>query len=247
MNKRYQNNPLRSIRSREMRSLLSLLGLVGLVIIVPLILEKVYFYFPLSEDTRWIRDLKPDTLNRFIGKDSSLFSPGIKKNNLPFNRDQRALEFFDPNTASEETWKKFQLADYKIRMIKKYLKKGGHFFQPEDLSRMYSLNKDEINQIRPFVKIKKDSYAEFSDRNRGYRRFSTQVSPQGHDALGKISLNSGGYEDFRKLGSLNSHEIYEILNFRARNGPFSDIRELKNLKIIDLSTYNRIEKSLTLK
>ena len=69
------------------------------------------------------------------------------------------LFYFDPNTISESGWKKLGLRDKTIQTIEKYLNKGGHFYKPEDLQKIYGLHKDEYERLGPYVKIETKTLA----------------------------------------------------------------------------------------
>lgn len=235
------------LNRREMKSLISLLILIGFVIFLPICFEKIYLNSPLSEDTRWMNQIQMDTLLETYSESSQEIHfnkelPSISKDSLKIGSF-----FFDPNKASFLTWKKFHIPDFKIQRILKYILKGGHFYKPEDLHKIYGLNDGEIQTIIPFVKISENlksekTYPNFRrDPKIGIKSFPYNTSEY------KIPLNSARFQDFWRTGLLNRNEIWDIINFRERNGPFSDIRELKNLKLVDISTYNKIEKKLTLK
>ena len=64
------------------------------------------------------------------------------------------LFYFDPNTLDLAGWQRIGLQDKTINTILNYRKKGGRFRQPEDLRKIYSLQKEEADLLIPYVQIK---------------------------------------------------------------------------------------------
>src|SRR5215831_17229961 len=52
-------------------------------------------------------------------------------------KTQAQLFYFDPNTLDETGWKKLGISDKTIHTIINYRNKGGHFYKPEDIRRIY--------------------------------------------------------------------------------------------------------------
>ena len=63
------------------------------------------------------------------------------------------LFYFDPNTITTSDWKRLGLRDKTIKTIENYLSKGGHFYKPDDLQKIYGLHDDEYERLRPYIKI----------------------------------------------------------------------------------------------
>jgi competence protein ComEA len=60
---------------------------------------------------------------------------------------------FDPNTATAEEWKRLGLRDKTIQTILKYRSKGGKFYKPEDLQRIYGLHTNEYERLSSYIQI----------------------------------------------------------------------------------------------
>lgn len=61
---------------------------------------------------------------------------------------------FDPNTIGEKEWQQFGLSPKQAMSIVNYVKKGGHFYKPEDLQKMYTISPDKYQALLPYVEIK---------------------------------------------------------------------------------------------
>ena len=67
------------------------------------------------------------------------------------------LFYFDPNTITGSDWKRLGLRDKTIKTIENYRSKGGHFYKPEDLQRIYGLHDDEYERLKPYIKIESNT------------------------------------------------------------------------------------------
>ncbi len=93
------------------------------------------------------------------------------------------LFYFDPNTIATDEWKKLGLKEKTIHTIQNFLSKGGHFYKPDDLKKIYGLYPDEFERLFPYIQIEnKNATAEkiLAPRNqtafqccfhRGYQHF----------------------------------------------------------------------------
>lgn len=69
------------------------------------------------------------------------------------NMDDIKFFEFDPNDLSVDKWKHLGLSEKTINTIRKYLKKGGRFYEPEDLKKIYGLKMDWYKRAEPYIKI----------------------------------------------------------------------------------------------
>src|SRR5690606_34034363 len=60
---------------------------------------------------------------------------------------------FDPNTADEQQLLALGLPLKTVRTLLKYRSKGGRFYSPEDLSKLYTLSKEDYNRILPYARV----------------------------------------------------------------------------------------------
>lgn len=120
---------------KERRGIQALCCLVLFLIIIP----------------KWLNYLwpKPD-----LSKIQPLLAMALEDLEL----DQKTVEIvpqgdFDPNTASLETLLQFGLNQKTANTIIKYREKGGTFYTPHDLKKIYHLTAEEYERVAPFVKI----------------------------------------------------------------------------------------------
>jgi DNA uptake protein ComE-like DNA-binding protein len=58
---------------------------------------------------------------------------------------------FDPNTIERADWLRLGLTERQVDGIERYREKGGRFRSKQDLSRMYSLRKEQLERLMPHV------------------------------------------------------------------------------------------------
>ena len=60
---------------------------------------------------------------------------------------------FDPNKIHVEDWVRLGFTQKQAESIEKYKEKGGKFYRPQDLMRLYVMDEDHYYKLKPFVKI----------------------------------------------------------------------------------------------
>jgi len=111
---------------------------------------------------------------------------------------------FDPNTISLEGWQKLGLSEKQAGAIIKYRSKGGHFYKPEDLKKMYTINERVYAKIAPYVRIEKVIGP--SDKNKEDHQGSTTNYPiASHDRSIISSSNASSNANHYKLQSTGAY------------------------------------------
>lgn len=206
---------------------------------------------------------------------------------------------FDPNTTTEEEWINMGLSPKQAASICKYINKGGHFYNKEDLKKMYSLNAKDCNRLMPFVIIE-DLYQqhdipsdfgndiiidtvkiELNSANikalmqingigpataRGILKYKNYLGGYVNkqqllevyqidssrfyqivgyftlslDSVRTYNLNSITYFDLKKHPYISKSLAYEIIQYRSMKGDFKSVADLKNIKTISDSLYQKI-------
>jgi DNA uptake protein ComE-like DNA-binding protein len=99
-----------------------------------------------------------DTVNRSVQKNNfdednyqNYYQPSEKNYNNKTAKGE--LFYFDPNTATVTDWQRLGIRDKTIATIQNYLSKGGHFYRPEDIGKIWGLHPDEIERLIPYIQI----------------------------------------------------------------------------------------------
>jgi competence protein ComEA len=151
------------------------------------------------------------------------------------------LFYFDPNQLSVDEWKRLGIRDKTIATIQKYRSKGGRFRKAEDLARIYGLQKNEYERLRPYIQIQTvgDGFEKtglktptpFSRRNTS--------SP-----LSVVNINTADTSAFIALPGIGSKLAGRIINFREKLGGFYSIDQVMEIYGLADSTFQKIKPAL---
>lgn len=132
--------------------------------------------------------------------------------------------YFDPNNLPLKEWQKLGLKDRQIAMIKKYESKGGKFYQPADLAKMYSISEEEYQILKPYIRI--ETKFEVTSKK--------VLTPFPFDP------NSISKEDLKKM-KMRESLINSIINFRDKGGKFYEKKDLQKIYTITEEEYAFLE------
>lgn len=200
-----------SFSVREKNGILVLFILLLIIVVTLLVLKKQ------KEDTKYNFEIFEDKIDEFLSVRSK------KDINIElFN--------FDPNKASIEDFSKLGLSKNAINSICNYRNKGGKFYTPEDLKKIYNLNENEFEIIKDYIVIENNNYK------------AKHLATEKHNNLELFIFdpNKALKTDFEKLG-LNSWQIQNILKFRAKGGNFNTPEDFSKIYGINNELFNLIK------
>lgn len=189
--------------------------------------------FKIKDDFRkiyGIRTMQFKLLEPFIDLPENLpnNSQQRRSNNQATTNDYVLFEF-DPNTATDNDFKKLGLSDRQINTINNYRSKGGYFKVKEDFKKIYVISEDDYNRLAPFIVIK------------------PQQSQQPAIAdIPTIEINSADTSLFKLLPGIGTVLSGRIIKFRAKLGGFYSVEQIKEVYGITTETYNKIKQYLTI-
>lgn len=150
------------------------------------------------------------------------------------------LFYFDPNTATVADWQRLGIREKTIATIQNYLNKGGHFYKPEDIGKIWGLHKDEIERLLPYIKIvpKENNYPQKTYEAKTYDnpKFTPSV----------IDVNSADTTAFIALPGIGSKLAQRIINFRDKLGGFYKAEQVAETFGLPDSTFQKIKARLTI-
>ncbi|MDQ2753660.1 MAG: helix-hairpin-helix domain-containing protein, partial [Bacteroidota bacterium] len=129
---------------------------IGLIVFLIGYALLLFFYEPKKER------LAIENLNDAVAKMTSESIDSIAlqshftakpKVSLSPTSSENPLFSFDPNVLDEEGWKKLGLRDKTVHTIINYRNKGGRFYKPDDLKKIYGLTAAEADKLMPFVTL----------------------------------------------------------------------------------------------
>jgi competence protein ComEA len=123
---------------------------------------------------------------------------------------------FDPNTAETSVLKQLGFSDKNIQTIQRYLQKGGRFKKPEDLRKLYGLDKKLVEQLIPFVSLPhmQSSSTTFSDSTKKYHTH------------GPVEINTADTNALIALYRIGPTMARRIVEYRERLGGFLTLNQL---------------------
>ena len=174
------------------------------------------------------------------------------------------LFYFDPNTLDEPGWERLGLRGKTIGTIQKYLSKGGHFYKPDDLKKIYGLRPAEYDRIAAYVRIdagardateKNSSNKDASRRGREFENKNDNYNDKAGHGAGKrfvdktpltIDVNTADTSMFIALPGIGSKLAARIVLFREKLGGFCAIGQMSEVYGLPDSTFQKLRSRLTI-
>ena len=235
---------------KERIGILVIAGIILLILFLPNILSKPVTNAPTQMDSAWIVAVKKLEIK---APDSSIdaYQKTYDENAFAYQYDKNPIEkgelsYFDPNTITGSEWKKLGLRDKTIQTIQNYLNKGGHFYKPEDLQKIYGLHNDAYQRLKPFIKI--ESTVSKTTNDLLSLRSTNEIQSEKTYAARYpvIDINSADTASFISLPGIGSKLASRIVNFRDKLGGFYSIEQVGETYGLADSTFQKIRQYLKL-
>ncbi|HEY5405716.1 MAG TPA: helix-hairpin-helix domain-containing protein [Ginsengibacter sp.] len=232
-------------------------GVIGIVIII-LVFVFLPFFYPLfikhkqysySDFTKEIDALnieKNDSVsdNKYSKNDGNDFDDDYSLNGgKKFEILKAEVFYFDPNTATAADWKRLGIRDKTIHTIQNYLSKGGKFYKPEDIGKIWGLSALDAQRLIPYVSIKKEAKENITFEKKEYPKIS---SPYAAKPIQPIDVNLADTTAFIGLPGIGSKLAQRIIAFRNKLGGFYSIDQVGETYLLPDSTFQKIKPRLIL-
>jgi competence protein ComEA len=152
-------------------------------------------------------------------------------------KPQVELFYFDPNTIDKAGWEKLGLRDKTIATIQNYFSKGGKFYKPEDIKKIWGLNETLANRLVPYVRIK----TMIKDQPDKYIPYEKKKI-----VLSTIDINTADTTAFIALPGIGNKLANRIVQFRDKLGGFHTIDQVGETYALSDSTFQKIRPRLVL-
>jgi competence ComEA-like helix-hairpin-helix protein len=152
------------------------------------------------------------------------------------------LFYFDPNTASENDWVRLGIKRKTAQTIQKYISKGGKFYKPEDIRKIYGLRETDAERLIPYISIislKKEPTANPD-------KFHQTIIFQNKNLIQPIDINTADTSGFIALPGIGSKLSKRIVAFRKKLGGFYSVGQIAETYNLPDSTFQKIKKYLQL-
>jgi len=159
------------------------------------------------------------------------------------------LFYFDPNTASEADWMRFGLTNKTTHTILNYISKGGHFYKPEDLRKIWGLPKKDADRLIPYIRIVSSSQAtnrQATNLPTGQAgdKPQTNYTPYKKAEIKPIDINLADSIALVALPGIGPSYSKRIINFRNKLGGFYSVQQVAETFGLPDSTFQFIRTKL---
>ena len=226
--------------------------LLSIAIILAIFLPAVYqfFFVPVTEKAEpglieQVAALKVDTgsttayHNQYTNGDDNPATAASYKNANDHD-STFSLFAFDPNTATATDWQRLGIRDKTIQTIQKYIAKGGHFYKPEDLKKIYGLRENEVARLLPYVQINHAGKQDYS-KDKPNEATAHQAGESLTAKAKTIDINLSDTAAFVSLPGIGSRLAARIVNFRDKLGGFYKVEQVGETYGVPDSTFQKIK------
>jgi competence protein ComEA len=241
---------------KERIGTLVIVGLMIFVLFLPDILSRSTSNSPTRMDTAWMAAVKKleikvsDSSGEYYQKNDDIdaYAYQYDKTKSSYNEVdvvEGELFYFDPNSISTSEWKRLGLRDKTIKTIENYLSKGGHFYKPEDLQKIYGLRTEEYERLAPYVKIISTTV---SNEPIVQSQSKQEIQPARSYAArySAIDVNTADTSAFISLPGIGSKLAARIVTFREKLGGFYSVEQIGETYGLPDSTFQKIKEYLKL-
>ncbi|MBO9682375.1 MAG: helix-hairpin-helix domain-containing protein [Flavisolibacter sp.] len=228
---------------RDRLGAIILVLLIGIIYAQPYLTAKKSEPFPVREtsvlmkaiDTLASRQQK-NPLKKFEEGDNDYqYQPSQTKN---FTGGE--LFQFDPNTLPVEGWQKLGLSEKTSRTIDKYRSKGGKFYKPEDIKKIWGMPEGFYERVKDYIVMAP------VQNNYQQNRFEKTTYTKPEKKAVVVNINEGDTSAFIALPGIGSKLAARIVNFRDKLGGFYSIDQVGETYGLPDSTFQKIKGFLQL-
>ena len=209
---------------------------VWVLLILAALLLFVIYWIPERKGREYIDLSRSDSLElaRFLAGIQELEKP-IKKKSVVREKPEVVLTEFNPNTADSIELIRLGLSPFVARNVLKYRDKGGHFSTPEDFSRIYGLENEQFETLKPYIYIpdlshkKVDTLSAIIVSDTLIRKFTPVYK---YPAGTLVDVGVADTAELKKIPGIGSVISRRIVGYRRVLGGFYDLSQLKELDCI---------------
>jgi DNA uptake protein ComE-like DNA-binding protein len=152
-----------------------------------------------------------------------------------------SLFYFDPNTINYEQAVMLGFPGKTAHTLLNYRDKGGKFYKVMDLKKLYGINEDLFERLKPFVVLEKNNAHD--DAHKPYEKKTTFAKSEKQNIT--IEINSADSVQWNQLKGISFGRARMIIKYRTMLGGFNNIEQIKEVKYFTDSLFNMIKANLT--
>ena len=171
---------------------------------------------------------------------------------------------FDPNNLDAVSAKKLGISEYAYRNLSNYISKGGRISSAEKFSKIYGINPELFEALKPYIKII-ISQGQSKTSNETSKTNVVKVKyPKKEIQANSIEINSAVLEDFEALSGIinkininaasdsilskhpyiSKQEAKVIKKYLHQHDSIEDINQLKSIMSLDKAKLDKMSKYL---
>jgi competence ComEA-like helix-hairpin-helix protein len=147
---------------------------------------------------------------------------------------------FDPNTISVEGWQKLGLSEKTSQTIDKYRSKGGKFYKPEDIKKIWGMPEGFYERVKDYIVITS------TQNNHQQNDFEKTSYTRPEKKSVAININEADTATLIALPGIGSKLAARIVNFRDKLGGFYSVDQVGETYGLPDSSFQKIKASLRL-
>jgi len=241
---------------KERIGILTVVSVILLTLFLPDILSKTTRNLPIKMDTAWMAavkksEIKVDSFDNDYQKNDNenVYAYQYDKRKSSYNENniiKGELFYFDPNTITGSEWKRLGIREKIIKTIENYRNKGGRFYKPEDLQKIYGLHDDEYERLKPYIKIESNTPKTNEVFVSSRPKDEIQPSKTYAARYSIIDVNTADTTAFISLPGIGSKLAARIITFREKLGGFYSVEQIGETYGLPDSTFQKIKQYLKL-
>jgi competence protein ComEA len=222
---------------REYNGLLALMTILLLISVLPYFYSK-YFVKPTFLSIEEQTALKKLVL---INQQQPTYYSKIRNQIEDSGTVPLILFKFDPNKIDAQQWQKLGLSAKQAQSIVNYRNKGGKFYKPEDLQKMYTLTPKKYQALLPYIEIENIGFANKFEKN-----IYPEKMPYVKKELAIIEVNSADTLQLDEIKGVGAAFARRIANYRDKLGGFYKKEQLLEVYGLDSVKFAEIKDQVSI-
>jgi competence protein ComEA len=220
---------------KERTALIGVIIIVLTIVLLPLIFSLNSKPVSIEENDLFKNVIDSSQLNAVnIISEPEDFNPTLLELSVAGSYENASLFYFDPNTLSTEGWKKLGLNERSIKTIKNYTNKGGRFYKPEDLKKIWGLDINFYNRVKEHIVIPQKENIHSANN---YQKLEKKPVV--------LDVNTADSSELITLSGIGPRLSARIISFRDKLGGFYSVDQIAETYGLPDSTFQKIKRNLT--
>jgi len=207
-----------------------LLFLVSIIIVIKAVPIIYGYYQPISnDDPNLLAQIQKITITDQVYENTV-------RDRIESANPQKTIKLFkfNPNTLDAEGWQTLGLSAKQAQSIINYTAKGGRFYKPEDLQKMYTISPEMYKRILPYAYIPESINISKNDSPFERKEYAKKTPVI-------VDINTADSTLLDEIKGIGGTFALRIIKYRERLGGFYKKEQLLEVYGLDSSKYAEIK------